>query len=711
MANIEYKPVWSEDGQTLSNVLVKDKLETYNVVTEWYDGTPLDDSKLDSDLVYVKYEGKYLVRNFEYGQVLQKDTMQEMRDLSSYEILLLKMGVYKHVQLNGYYEKGDTPSPINYVLSSTEEGDDGGSVIEAGDVKLEHEFDNLVESCYFGVSSTIADNSDNIDNILNYFRTRSLRGSLELSCKGDIKSSGNHNVPSNISVNMKSKLVYTGGEDKEYFFLIGDGGVSRANNHVIYVEMGYNRSIFEHEGICGAVIRNNYGNNIYIKLASKFSVGVKLLGQSSGCVFNNVIINQVSDNYIGIKISAENGGWVNDNLIQNGSIIRFSSYSGYTSYGVVADSDNHEINNNVFEKVGFEGSGTDNKTLIPVLARNRFSKNKFYNCRWETSTVTPWYNNFFALENINNCEYNSYEVEIFKDQPLLIGSISGGYVYKSSIKKVGGNDEWSSRVIYSSGNLTKSFIRMSEKSFRTNGDFFIRTSSSGADSNHLQTESPVTESNENKISLQAGRTLTTKVKIRGIRRCNINVETDDEESLVVYVTPYDVNGDKISSNSAISGNGTWTSEYTGSFKVESSNNITLAFRQDVGYIAIGVRGVGIKSFILNSSENIASVVGEGIGQASNNIRVSKTVEGNYTCSDKDEVVMVDSSSETSIITLPNGIYGQQITVVDFGGNSEENPITVQRASGSFLGGGNTRVIQDNYTTKTFYYFHNYWVEL
>lgn len=153
MAEVKYKPVWSEDGKTLSNVLVKDKLKTYNVVTEWYDGTPMDDSKIDSDLVYVKYDSKYLVRNFEYGKVLQKDTMQQMRDLSSYEILLLKMGVYKHVQLNGYYEKGDTPSPINYTLSDTQEEDDGGSVFEVGGIKLKHEFTDSVNVRYFGAKS------------------------------------------------------------------------------------------------------------------------------------------------------------------------------------------------------------------------------------------------------------------------------------------------------------------------------------------------------------------------------------------------------------------------------------------------------------------------------------------------------------------------------------------------------------------------------
>src|SRR5690625_2253186 len=141
MANIE-KPIWSKDKQTLSNVLIRNRLETYNVTDTWYDGTPMDDTKTDDDLVYIKYEGQYLVRNMEEGQVLQKDTMDEMRNLSTFETLLLKMGIYKHVQLNGYYEKGDTPEPINYKISDTVEDEDGGSVIEIEGDKLIHTFKN-----------------------------------------------------------------------------------------------------------------------------------------------------------------------------------------------------------------------------------------------------------------------------------------------------------------------------------------------------------------------------------------------------------------------------------------------------------------------------------------------------------------------------------------------------------------------------------------
>src|SRR5699024_1869146 len=110
-----------------------------------------------------------LVRNMEEGQVLQKDSMDEMRNLSTFETLLLKMGIYKHVQLNGYYEKGDTPEPINYKISDTVEEDDGGSVIEVNtNLKLSHNFGSVVRTQYFGIREQNNNNTPNLLNLLNY---------------------------------------------------------------------------------------------------------------------------------------------------------------------------------------------------------------------------------------------------------------------------------------------------------------------------------------------------------------------------------------------------------------------------------------------------------------------------------------------------------------------------------------------------------------
>lgn len=130
MEGIEYKGIWSEDGKTLTNVLVGDKEVTYNVVSEWYDGTPMDDSKVDDSLIYVKYDGKFLMKNLNLrGQALIKNTIEELRNMTKEEVLLFKIGYYNSCTVLGYYKKGDKSS-VEYIYNkSSVEKDDGGGVI------------------------------------------------------------------------------------------------------------------------------------------------------------------------------------------------------------------------------------------------------------------------------------------------------------------------------------------------------------------------------------------------------------------------------------------------------------------------------------------------------------------------------------------------------------------------------------------------------
>lgn len=145
-------------GDILTNLIdpVTKLSVQYSKVLNWYDGTPMTDGKLDSYGIYVKKGSEYFLKSLgEYGQILQKNTMTEMRNLSGLEILLLRMGYYNSVQLNGYYQEGDTPAPIEYRLSDTTTSDDGGSVIEVGSIKLEHLFEGEVNTIYFGLNSNI----------------------------------------------------------------------------------------------------------------------------------------------------------------------------------------------------------------------------------------------------------------------------------------------------------------------------------------------------------------------------------------------------------------------------------------------------------------------------------------------------------------------------------------------------------------------------
>lgn len=142
------------------------------VVTKWYDGSTMDASKADGK-IYLRSinNGEFLrvvLPNFGES-FLEKDTVQQMRDINSTEILLLKMGYYKGVKLNGYYIKNDTPAPIEYYLSQTTSLDDGGSVIVIGDIKLEHIFIGEVDVRYFGAKGDfIQDDTTYIQKTLSY---------------------------------------------------------------------------------------------------------------------------------------------------------------------------------------------------------------------------------------------------------------------------------------------------------------------------------------------------------------------------------------------------------------------------------------------------------------------------------------------------------------------------------------------------------------
>lgn len=86
---------------------------------------------------------------------LQKNTMAEMRAISSTEIADINNGVYIGVMLHGYYAYGDTPAAITYYKSTTNLADDQGSVVVINsNLKLEHKF-SVCDVAYYGLQSEI----------------------------------------------------------------------------------------------------------------------------------------------------------------------------------------------------------------------------------------------------------------------------------------------------------------------------------------------------------------------------------------------------------------------------------------------------------------------------------------------------------------------------------------------------------------------------
>src|SRR5690606_20519115 len=130
---------------------VDGKSKNYKEVTTWWDGTAMNNSKVDG--TWFRRKGTTYLRQVidKEGELfLEKDTVSQLRALSPLEVLFLRGGVYKGVKLNGYHYKGSTPAPIEYYLSDTTASDDGGSVFEVGGIKLEHEFVDSFHTSYFG---------------------------------------------------------------------------------------------------------------------------------------------------------------------------------------------------------------------------------------------------------------------------------------------------------------------------------------------------------------------------------------------------------------------------------------------------------------------------------------------------------------------------------------------------------------------------------
>lgn len=118
------------------------------------------------------------------AEFIEKDTMADMRSLSSREIWALENNYFKGVKLNGYYTKNDTPASIIYYISSTSEIDDGGSVIEINTIKLHHKFEGDIDLKYFGI---FGDNSNISSKIQKVINNSNIKNTQLLFSKGNYK--------------------------------------------------------------------------------------------------------------------------------------------------------------------------------------------------------------------------------------------------------------------------------------------------------------------------------------------------------------------------------------------------------------------------------------------------------------------------------------------------------------------------------------------
>lgn len=123
----------------------------YEEVTEWYDGSPMDDSKCDG-VVYRKLPASvgngYVRIAFDPNKTntLVYKTIPDLVNRSHTDTLLVYIGYYKDIQVLGFWEENDGGGGVyHYNPNTTKSSHDGGCIISTtAYLTDENDFDNYM---------------------------------------------------------------------------------------------------------------------------------------------------------------------------------------------------------------------------------------------------------------------------------------------------------------------------------------------------------------------------------------------------------------------------------------------------------------------------------------------------------------------------------------------------------------------------------------
>lgn len=436
-------------------------------------------------LIVENIDIEFITEGQSFSFPLEKNNISDLRNSSEAEIILIKSGIVEYVRVLGYYEKGDTPIPINYYISNTSKSDDGGSVIDVGDIKINHNFISKVDARYFGVKNESGyDNDSNLKNIEEYLYDNPRKTFvLEGSGSGNFETSGTFSIPRNINVTFRNATLEHTGYETGNFLTIGEPG--ERHSHVKIEGLKVSQTLDWDRDFSGVVFHGMYYSEVSVIDIRGFRKGMVMMADDNGVVYNKITVNRISDCQNHLKLTSINGGWTNENLWMVNELQTTSSApSGMDITGVLITSeDEGYVNNNKnhFVKPSFEIGKSDNSSIeIIAIHVEHGSHNNFVDCRFEGIEDSINGTGLIRCENLSRG--NVFEINYKsnstanKNQYLDDRSDGNDFNYIKSSDRIA-NTHSSYGLIYSSGNLNERVSQYNSTEYRSMKEIKLFSSS------------------------------------------------------------------------------------------------------------------------------------------------------------------------------------------------------------------------------------------
>lgn len=275
MAKGLIKSIGTDGKEVLSNILGSSSGAqlTYKETSTYADGTPMSDAKVDGD-IYIKHDGKYYSKSYrnEDRKVLTVNSIEDLRTLPQRDIVLLRLGYYKMVETQGYYEPGDGGG-FEYIVKYGAGADDGYLIIRTDNDSNMHFVPNIKDVTFPKLSGCKGDGTFDDGPRLNLFFEKSLElgNTVVINWVGGWYTTETIYIAGGNRTFISGNLFYIGNDQIEYMLIIDTP------------QSFHKRQIYVRGAASAAVNMTNYTWRLATNLVG--------LGRSGGVQFDGFLLH------------------------------------------------------------------------------------------------------------------------------------------------------------------------------------------------------------------------------------------------------------------------------------------------------------------------------------------------------------------------------------------------------------------------------------